>query len=625
MQTIRPMKNIIIALFLAAALSMALWLSNPKAARAQSDQCLGEGLAAYIETVFEVTSACGLSHVRLLTPAWDMSNNFAYDLIGATQEAGVSWGQFYGVAGTAYDYGDTGVLDQVATFMNGSGLPQSRIFLTEIGKSFSGDDQRLQQDLSQIKTGSAAGFEFLGAAFFSPFPELGGIGQFVLTDQQMQFYCGTGGCTELIGFNSNNYYSLVSDLVYAHANNIPMGTTVSYTGVSLDNPENINSIVRAMSPPNNFTPVVQLIDTPSTIDEELVADAYGQFLCELDNNVNSVVYAVVGPKDPVSEYWYAPGCEDDDATFDLGDNRHPLDFDDGFWLGKYPCDEEAEPEFHPLRPYPATPCDLLIPRSIPEAPESEDLGIWKKYLNYACGTNLKYSTIGSFDPYGRHDYTLVYSDLDINQLNPYQLIICDRSEWDDLLGGPVTCYMTLKFDILMDFSDTSVGILGNTQLTGLTPVLKANNYLAYYWGGVPGIADNQGLDADDEDDLDLIINYTGPIRKLMPDLAQDSIRNVIKGSRFDDIHNYLVIDEEDGPDDGVQGESNDTRIGDIGPDGDRWPNVPLGSLEDVAGEVFFVGVDPGYGVGEDPDTGMTTAPFLFTITCAEGAHEFCGI
>mgnify|MGYP001601438821 CR=1 FL=1 len=42
-------------------------------------------------------------------------------------------------------------------------------------------------------------------------------------------------------------------------------------------------------------------------------------------------------------------------------------------LKYYPCDgNPADPEYHPLRPYPGSPCDPLIPKSIPEAPQTSE-------------------------------------------------------------------------------------------------------------------------------------------------------------------------------------------------------------------------------------------------------------
>src|SRR3990170_3278569 len=44
----------------------------------------------------------------------------------------------------------------------------------------------------------------------------------------------------------------------------------------------------------------------------------------------------------------------------------------------------VNPEFHPLRPYPASPCDPLIPRKDPEAPADPD----KLYLTFSCANRL---------------------------------------------------------------------------------------------------------------------------------------------------------------------------------------------------------------------------------------------
>ena len=52
----------------------------------------------------------------------------------------------------------------------------------------------------------------------------------------------------------------------------------------------------------------------------------------------------------------------------LSPEKGPLE--EGFNpLKYYPCSgNPADPEYHPLRPYPGSPCDPLISRSVPEAP-----------------------------------------------------------------------------------------------------------------------------------------------------------------------------------------------------------------------------------------------------------------
>lgn len=282
-----------------------------------------------------------------------------------------------------------------------------------------------------------------------------------------------------------------------------------------------------------------------------------------------------------------------------GGTQRPVE--QGFRINTYPCDTTTEPEFHPLRPYPANPCDPLIPQSIPEAPLTEE----KKYNTYACGSSITFSNMEELDPYGQGSSETVTNAAG----ETFLLTYCEPPPPEDQRGDGYTavCYRTVIYDITTDFRDSNIGILGNTQNLDLTDEQKANNYLSWYFTGSPQIGDRTPLDPENSEDMDRLINYSGPIRKLMPYDMQELIREVIAATREEDVHNYAVD-----PNYNLR-LSNIAIIKAVPGLRPILQNFPLSSFEDIAGEVFPTSMGSGYPPVTDPGSGLSTAPFQFNI------------
>lgn len=123
-------------------------------------------------------------------------------------------------------------------------------------------------------------------------------------------------------------------------------------------------------------------------------------------------------------------------------------------LGKIPCGDvvpnplnpfDPKREAHPLRPYPGSPCDTLIPASNPEA--SHQSG----YISFACGKSL-------------------------NTEASVKLPYCP-------VGQICTKTKNIDFDVSIDLSQAEIPILTNTENLSLDDATKANNYLAWYLNG----------------------------------------------------------------------------------------------------------------------------------------------
>ena len=190
--------------------------------------------------------------------------------------------------------------------------------------------------------------------------------------------------------------------------------------------------------------------------------------------------------------------------------------------------------FTPLRPDPGEPCEETVP---------ED-------TVFACGSSITPLRQEKFDPYGDG---------------------CDKNA-----DGTVTCYRAENFDVSLDLSKANIGILGNTQDQNLTNEQKVNEYLSWYLSGIPQVGDQK------KPDDDKLINFSGPIRKLIPyDLGQTA-RNTITKSQPELIHNYSVGKDITG--------LVDIRL-------NNWlvwilsQNIPFSSLEDTVGEYVVSATD----------------------------------
>ncbi|MEK7154533.1 MAG: hypothetical protein AAB697_00225, partial [Patescibacteria group bacterium] len=151
-----------------------------------------------------------------------------------------------------------------------------------------------------------------------------------------------------------------------------------------------------------------------------------------------------------------------------------------------PCADTIPGEFHPLRPYPGSPCNLTIPLDTP----------------IFCGT-------GS---------------------------VSHEVEVPATCGGKEKCTFTnnnIEYDVTIDLTQVRIPILGNTQ-DDLDDATKVNNYLNWYLNGTVQQSEQQPVT-----DLDRLINYSGPIKKLLPQSSQEKEREkVTSGPIKTSYHNY---------------------------------------------------------------------------------------
>lgn len=225
----------------------------------------------------------------------------------------------------------------------------------------------------------------------------------------------------------------------------------------------------------------------------------------------------------------------------------------------FTCISGQTAKFAPLRPDPGNPCENFVPQEV----------------KFQCGSSITPVATLEFDPYGEG---------------------CRRE------GKKVICERRLEFLVTLDLSKANLGILGNTQDENLTDEQKVNEYLSWYLSGVPQVGDQKTLNKDDPKDMDRLVNFSGPVRKLMPYDLGNNARDTIVDARSTGVHNYVV---------GKKAEVLDAQLSDFAGGVLGWinrgvfanllQNIPFSSLEDTVGEYLISATDRTDKNMQDPD------------------------
>lgn len=175
------------------------------------------------------------------------------------------------------------------------------------------------------------------------------------------------------------------------------------------------------------------------------------------------------------------------------------------------CDETRDLEFHSLRPYQASPCN-------------QDVSETKLY----CGNDL------------------------IVKKTFKATLPADTSGCQRHPDGSFTCSFesTRSTNVSIDLRDAELPIMGNTQLVVnsqdqsepevLDDAEKTNEYVSWYLNGVINRAEYAYLNTGDEEDIRRIIDFSGPLNKLLPweVQAQERIETIKKAKKT--RHNQIV-------------------------------------------------------------------------------------
>ncbi len=180
-----------------------------------------------------------------------------------------------------------------------------------------------------------------------------------------------------------------------------------------------------------------------------------------------------------------------------------------------PCIGTVNPEYHNKRPYPFNPCDPLIPGGAKDAKEVV-VAEKKNYTSFACGNPLVPKKITKFDPYGDN-----YNDENLH---------CEKDNSEPPL---VTCYRSEEFDLEIDLGKANLGLISNTQDSNLTDEQKVNEYLSWYLSG------SYQMGKFEYPNTDKMLDFSGPLRKLIPSFLLDTAKKTVKDSSGTEVHSYL--------------------------------------------------------------------------------------
>jgi len=222
----------------------------------------------------------------------------------------------------------------------------------------------------------------------------------------------------------------------------------------------------------------------------------------------------------------------------------------------YPCSSTtgSSPEFHPLRPYPGNPCDPLIPRKDPWAEDDDNLD----YLTPNCGKSLNVSGfITKHNVVDICDAAALPNPLPITpaQIDPLLIgtgpnesryYICDPAiSGPNCIPNAIYFFKKINWQITFDLRNTQLPLLGNTQ-QAFPDAVKTNAFLNWYLNGTIYQSEKLPLNAFDQTDLTRIINHSGPLNKLTPQVVRNEMKSTLAthgvGSAY---HNYLVACQKD--------------------------------------------------------------------------------
>jgi len=539
-------------------LTFIFYSINPKTIFAETDyQCIGASVAKYMNQV--VSGTLGqLKHIKLLSPAFNMTNPATFQIIQAMQQNNALWVYLEGYAGNAYNVSGKRVTQWVKEFYDQlpNEMPKNKpVMITETGKH---DDtltlQDLAQEMQKIKDGEDAGINYLGALLFNAFntnddPE---FSKFKLTDDEIRFVCdGTCG---IIGVNSAIYYPL-GDGFYNHAKNLEMKITLAISNIDQSTTDDVLKAVEM-----GLTPIIRVGTRESSGPE---AEDYAKYLIELDKKLpdGSTVYAIAGPNEPDLEYWASPGCRIDEP------------------LGEFPCDKTDKNELHSLRPYGGNPCnnqaidlalfcgnDFIV---------QDNFSIEREYpAGNVLNPSQTYEGQG-INPFPEEGTPLACGYCDENRKCVKRNPPCEGGCTQDSDcqtptpactsnqdGETERCFFNVKRTkkIAIDFQNAYFPIMGYTEDNVVNrrqidpsekfdDPTKLNEYVSWYLNGVMGRAEYDAPRPDYSDEFErpatrgpeAIVNFSGPLRKLLSFESQIVRRiNEIQKAVQDKRHNQII-------------------------------------------------------------------------------------
>lgn len=170
-----------------------------------------------------------------------------------------------------------------------------------------------------------------------------------------------------------------------------------------------------------------------------------------------------------------------------------------------PCEDTDSPEFHSLRPYQASPCG-----EPPGKEPTEELALF-------CGNDL-----------------VVKDSITRSKSDAYKC--------EDIGNNQERCYFSTEntTTIAIDLSDADLPIAGYTEDEELEDGDKVNDYVSWYLQGTAKNAQGEPADPDTEEGRRKIIDFSGPIQKLLSWTSLNEGRSETVERAGKDRHDQIV-------------------------------------------------------------------------------------
>lgn len=510
----------ILRIFILLILLAGLSLLVPKNARAQANvdtQCVGEALAEYMTRITRAKFDGLISDkIKIGSPIFNLTNPTEVAIFDAMRSSGADFNIVEGWLGNTYTtYSECGsgcgiTPDNTALghyVDNGwwnqrfGGNPQKPVFFTEFGElnTAYNEDKAIPVAQMQAEFNRLNEFpEINKVAYFDFFPWSGENPDFdyhLLSPEQYQQI--TGGSSKA-GGHSAQPVGTGGAGAYATA----LKSYAPNAGVAVEilvGQQDVRMVADAVNIANSrgLTMILRVCtgDTCYYSNPQTLIT----FLQQLDPLLlpNADLWVASGPNEPATEQWGAPGC--------YGGVGGPFDVEP-----YVPCNETYASrglnngnEFHSLRPYPASPCDKTVYDEVKMC--GQDLVIKETYrfTSDETGTSGATYTCQSTGPNGEKTCDIALERASV------MTIAIDNARLP-IMGDT---------EVVTNSTKEVVTSEPNKQWANLM-----NGYASWFLNGVTSRAEEKDelintLDPNDPEDSSRIyeiINFSGPLRKLLP-------------------------------------------------------------------------------------------------------------
>ncbi len=441
---------------------------NQGAAQSTIDsQCIGQSVAKYMNSVISGVNSypLGLAHIKLLSPAFNLTNKVSPEIYDAMVKAGANFGSLWAFAGNTYTLSGVGAYDWYAKIWKSLFGSKPVVFAEfgDITKNISSMQEEFRKVSGDSGVVSALYFNAMGTNSDPNHP----FDPFKLSSSEITNITGVN--PKKAGVNSANLIVDNGSFPQAVKN---YDSSLGWTLEIISSPGDFDKTVQAVNKAHDLglKPVLRLCIGNScgfSNPQDLVT-----FLAKLDTQITDDVYVMAGPNEPEAELWASPEC------------KNLTTRENSFTPKEIPCDQgnTYEDEYHSLRPYPAYPCKKKV----------EQTALF-------CGNDLIVKT--TFN------------------VGPNNNCVGDFCTYD--LPGQ-------ENKISINLKGAQLPILGNTELVPnvtdrtnplrgyLTEKQKVNDYVSWYLNGVINRAESEFLDPGSLVDINNLVNFSGPLRKLLP-------------------------------------------------------------------------------------------------------------